>query len=107
MGDRAGVARLYSYISGSRPLGNGLYTVPCSNIPTVSFTIGGVIYNISPTLFNQGPVSQGSTQCIGGIAASNTGYWTLGDVFLRGFYSVFDLGTTGNGNRRVGFATLS
>ena len=101
------VARFYAAIPGSQSIGNGMYTVPCASIATtpISITIGGRAFTISPTLFNQGVVSVGSTQCVGGVAAAPQTkppirYWTLGDVFLQNVYSIYDMGAN-----QVGFAT--
>ncbi|KAH8085459.1 acid protease [Cristinia sonorae] len=104
IGDRVGVDKLYATIPGSQAIGKGMYTVPCADIPTVTLTIGGTAFPINPDYFNQGPVSVGSSQCVGGIVAApqttpRLKYWTVGDVFLRGVYSVFDYGAD-----RVGFA---
>ncbi|KAH8085458.1 aspartic peptidase domain-containing protein [Cristinia sonorae] len=105
IGDRVNVDKLYATIPGSRDIGGGMYTVPCASIPIITLTIGGTAIPINPDYFNQGPVSVGSSQCVGGIAAApqtsppRVRYWTIGDVFLRGVYSVFDFG-----ENRVGFA---
>ncbi|KAH8085454.1 acid protease [Cristinia sonorae] len=105
VGDRANVERFYATVPGAQAFKNGLYTVPCDNIPAVTISIGGTAFPIDPQYFNQGPVSVGSTQCVGGIVAAPTTkppmrYWSIGDVFLMNVYSIFDLGAN-----RVGFAT--
>jgi hypothetical protein len=43
--------------------------------------------------------NEGVMGCLLGFGASNAPYWLLGDVFLRGYYSVHDMD-----NDRIGFA---
>ena len=78
--------------------------VPCSAIPTVSFSFGGSEFAISPALFNLGKVT-GTANCIGALVGSDIAErasgWIIGDVFLQNVYTVFDVG-----NLRVGFAPL-
>ena len=77
---------------------------------------------ISPAVFNLGPVSQGSDRCTAGAVGNPalegrklprhipweqklttvTEFWILGDIFLRNVYSAWDVG-----NKRIGFATLA
>uniref|UniRef100_A0A7S2XET0 Peptidase A1 domain-containing protein n=1 Tax=Lotharella oceanica TaxID=641309 RepID=A0A7S2XET0_9EUKA len=47
---------------------------------------------------------QGETvvECMSGFQTLDAGFWILGDVFMRKFYTVFD-----QGNERVGFATAN
>ena len=90
IGDRKSVAALYAAIPGSKALRDGYYSIPCSAMPTVSFTFGGQAYPIAPSLFNLG--SSGSQRCVGGIVASNKfNFWVVGDVFLQNVYSQFDM----------------
>ncbi|XP_073472026.1 gastricsin-like [Aquarana catesbeiana] len=87
---------------------NGQYAVSCSNIqslPTISFTISGVSFPLPPSAY---VLQQNSGYCTIGImptylpSQNGQPLWILGDVFLRQYYSVYDLG-----NNQVGFAAAA
>ncbi|VVA91004.1 unnamed protein product [Arabis nemorensis] len=85
----------------------GMLAVDCTKIstmPTVSFTIAGRIFTLTPEEYIVklgGPLAI----CISGFTAHDVPpprgpfYWTLGDVFMGKYHTVFDYG-----NKRVGFA---
>lgn len=108
IGSTDGVSAFYAQIPGSQDasstVGAGFYTFPCdSTLPSVAFTIGGKSLDMSASL-NFGPVSDGSSDCVGSIVADSSigsEFWILGDAFMRNFYTIFDYGKS-----RVGFATL-
>ncbi|KAI0287671.1 acid protease [Russula brevipes] len=107
VGDPAGVAKLFSSISGARlapEIGEGIYTIPCSSNTPISIDVGGKKVDISSASFNLGRVDA-LDNCIAGAAAAPTltgKFWILGDVFLQNVYSAWDVE-----NRRIGFATLA
>ncbi|XP_069801438.1 gastricsin [Dendropsophus ebraccatus] len=99
-------ANLMQYI-GAQEDQNGNYAVSCGNIqslPTICFTISGVSFPLPPSAY----ILQSNGYCTVGImptylpSQNGQPLWILGDVFLRQYYSVYDLG-----NNQVGFATAA
>ncbi|KAG8634338.1 aspartic proteinase [Manihot esculenta] len=87
------------------PLGQS--AVDCgslSSMPTVSFTIGGRMFELTPPEYIL-KVGEGSeAQCISGFTALDVPpprgpLWILGDIFMGRYHTVFDYG-----NQQVGFA---
>ncbi|KAG8451071.1 hypothetical protein GDO86_003379 [Hymenochirus boettgeri] len=82
----------------------GEFIVDCNSVqslPPISFTINGVQFPIPPSAY----ILQNNGYCSVGVEVtylpSQNGqpFWILGDVFLRQYYSVFDMV-----NNRIGFA---
>ncbi|XP_030077409.1 gastricsin [Microcaecilia unicolor] len=82
----------------------GEYLVNCNNVqnlPTISFVINGVSFPLPPSAY----ILQNNGYCSVGVeetylpSQNGQPLWILGDVFLRQYYSVFDMS-----NNRVGFA---
>ncbi|KAG0706898.1 aspartic peptidase domain-containing protein [Suillus ampliporus] len=106
--DDSAAAAYYEDIPGSSSStteGITYYTIPCETIGsyTPTLTFGGRSFSVSEDTFNMGPASDGSSDCVGAIAAmSSVGFWVVGDVFLQNVYAVFDVK-----NLQVGFAELA
>ncbi|XP_028663411.1 gastricsin-like [Erpetoichthys calabaricus] len=93
---------------GVQPDENGDYTVDCnsvSSLPPLTFIMNGHHFHLEASSY---VLTSSDSYCRVGIESSKDGYrngmpfWTLGDTFIRAFYSVFD-----KGNARVGFAKLA
>ncbi|MBN3286543.1 PEPC protein, partial [Polyodon spathula] len=105
------VDELYHKI-GARANKHGDYVVDCNNLnnlPTLTFIMNGAHLHLEPSFYTLVyPVNTGERYCRLGIKASHEKYrdgkpfWTLGDTFIRQFYTVFD-----QGKAKVGFAKVA
>ncbi|KAJ3143096.1 Vacuolar protease A [Physocladia obscura] len=93
---------------GAKKNAQGQWTVECSdipNLPDISIVIGGVPHVLTGKdyVLNVGGGSLTTTEagsCVSGFMGMDLpiSIWVVGDVFLRKYYTVYDLG-----NHRVGF----
>ncbi|KAF9226049.1 Asp-domain-containing protein [Gyrodon lividus] len=97
------VAALYQAIGGTPlPTNCLLYTFPCDDVPSVSFTFSDTSFLISAETISVGPIDEDPLDCIGSIIVADVPFWVVGGAFLRNVYTVFDVA-----NERVGFAELA
>ncbi|XP_072756579.1 lysosomal aspartic protease-like [Anoplolepis gracilipes] len=68
--------------------------------PTISIVLNGKTFNLTPWNYITQEVEEGVLKCFSDLRGFNYPIWILGDVFIRSYYTVFDLG-----NNRVGFAS--
>jgi len=104
-GDVETIAR----IMGANEFTSGMYSVSCSTrLPNMEITLGS--QSQAFTLVIDGDdlkmkicIFSSQCECILGIAGMDLPepFWILGDVLMRDFYTIFDIG-----NARVGFAKL-
>ncbi|XP_062953883.1 gastricsin [Cynocephalus volans] len=95
------------HATGAQEAEYGEFLVNCNNIqnlPTFTFIINGVQFPLPPSAY----ILSNNGYCTVGVeptylsSQSSQPLWILGDIFLRSYYSVFDMG-----NNRVGFATVA
>ena len=92
--------KLAESLGARKMVKTGEYIVGCNkDLPDIELTIGGIDYSISPVdyVLADGPI------CILLMLGMDLGPeglgWILGDVFMRKYYTVFDME-----NERIGFA---
>ncbi|KIO28275.1 hypothetical protein M407DRAFT_22485 [Tulasnella calospora MUT 4182] len=102
----AAAKKFYASIPGAKDasssVGDGFYTYPCNtSLGSIAIAFGSTKYAINPADFNLGPVSEGSSLCVGGIVGDDVGgsLAIIGDEFMKNWYSVFNYST-----KSVGFA---
>lgn len=87
---------------GATPIGGGQYTVDCATVadlPTIDIRLGDKVFPLHSDDYIVQVAVNGETICLSGFLSNSEPLWILGDVFLRPYYTEFDLG-----NNRVGFA---
>ncbi|GFO17403.1 cathepsin d [Plakobranchus ocellatus] len=86
------------------------YEFDCSEVdslPDVEFLIKGKKLSLSSKDYVVKEEASGTTTCYSGffgrrrLTESSGSLWTLGQIFLRGFYTHFD-----KANHRIGFAKI-
>lgn len=95
---------------GAIPFILGEWIIVCdkiSEMPDISFDLGGKIYTLTPKDYVLQISDAGQTTCISAffefdIPPPAGPLWILGDAFMGKYYSTFDFATN-----RVGFATLA
>ncbi|KAF8266882.1 acid protease [Lactarius quietus] len=101
LGDNKTVQAFYGQIPGSKAIGSGYHSIPCSFDSEISFQFNGTSFVIEPKAFNFGTYSSDTNDCVGALVAKDElPFWVLGDAFLKTVYVEFDAG-----NKRLGFAT--
>lgn len=97
------LAEMINRFIGAKKGFGGQYTIECDQVPSLpelTLTFGGQPF----TLQGSDYILQVQNQCVSGFTGLDVPpplgpLWIIGDVFLRKYYSVYDLG-----NNRVGFA---
>uniref|UniRef100_A0A8C5SFD4 Peptidase A1 domain-containing protein n=1 Tax=Laticauda laticaudata TaxID=8630 RepID=A0A8C5SFD4_LATLA len=93
---------------GAQQNNYGEFVVNCNDLqsmPTITFIINGVYFPLTPSDFvlqNSKDYCQVAIMPTYLPSQNGQPLWILGDVFLRSYYSVYDLG-----NNRVGFAAAA
>ena len=90
-GDEATVRAIFKAVPGakdaSKTIAPGAFTVPCANMPSLSFNLGGMPITVSAATLNLGTVDQAGKTCLAGLAFNSLDFWVLGDVFMRNVYT--------------------
>nr|GAT59467.1 aspartic peptidase A1 [Mycena chlorophos] len=95
------VAEMLNAQIGATKSWNGQYTIDCAKIPTLpdlTFYLGGEPYSLSASDYVLNVQNSCMSSFTGMDIAGGT-IWIVGDVFLRKYYTVYDLGRDA-----VGFA---
>lgn len=89
------VSDFYNSFGGSYDSNQGLYVFPCDTTPSdMSVDMGGTTFTVPGSALNYQPANDGTGNCIGGIQYSQSLPGSIfGDVFMKNFFVVFNLGT--------------
>ncbi|KAJ8692390.1 hypothetical protein PTI98_009708 [Pleurotus ostreatus] len=105
------VSRLFSLIDGARLVDtSGQWAIPCDTSVPISFTFGGVSYDLQPYEYIIGPAAGNPNLCLSWPMAaplSSDGIdWQIGASFLRSVYSIFSYGINRKEPPMIGFYSL-
>jgi len=104
----AEIEKVLESVCYALPSPNGESIVNCSLIPTmpdIDIVLNGKNFTLTANDYVLQISSANQTECLSGFIGIDlppqlgTGFWILGDVFMRKFYTQFDFG-----GKRVGFA---
>lgn len=104
------IAALYAQIpnSGALSSAEGYYGYPCDTTINATITFGNQQYTLSSADFEVSEISDGvclgAFFSVGSVTSRSSLNWIVGDVFLKGVYSIFSAGSS---TARVGFASLA
>ncbi|KAJ6586724.1 aspartic peptidase domain-containing protein [Mycena sp. CBHHK59/15] len=107
------IIAFWADVPGSSPVPSlsGFYQFPCSTTLKVSVSFGGKTWPINPADMNIGPVTSGSSQCLGALYELNprspvntngSPNWVFGIAFLKNVYFILRQDPLS-----IGFAQLS
>ncbi|GJJ14012.1 hypothetical protein Clacol_008269 [Clathrus columnatus] len=107
IGPTKGVKKFYSQVPNAKVFDktNGLFSVPCSNIPQVALNFGGEDWVVNANDLNLGPTAQGSNDCVLSVVGQDFGFghtWIFGAPLMKVTYTTFDFGEL-----TIGFSRLS
>jgi len=101
------VSDIAQSVGGSYDSSTGTYSVSCSaSLPNLYFSVGDATSNHQLTIYPSSYRLNSSGTCYLALGGSNVydqynnSMWILGDVLMRDWYTVFDVGNT-----RMGFGT--
>ncbi|KAI9486452.1 MAG: aspartic peptidase domain-containing protein [Benjaminiella poitrasii] len=94
----------HKQIPGAISNGDGTWSFPCkvvNKLKPLTMKAANTVFQIPANKLFLIPISSTSTSCLSGVSTDEEegDTWILGDVFLRNFYTVFDLE-----RNRLGFA---
>jgi len=115
--------RMFPFLLAKSVFDISFYITACGTKIVITLSFGGKAWPIDPRDINLGPVSPGSSTCVGAIFDLHGGWgiqeggsiptWIIGDTFLKNVYSIFtaqpprDLGARAADVPMIGMATLS
>jgi len=76
----------------SAKLQNGYFVVACKSgsLPNINILIGDKVFPLTSSDYIMEVLLDRKPVCVLAIAPINRGFWVLGDIFLRRYYTVFD-----------------
>ncbi|KAI7890314.1 aspartic peptidase domain-containing protein [Mucor mucedo] len=96
---------IHSEIEGAVVNSDGSYSIPChlkGHLPALNINVNNFTLSVSSDDYILVPSQDDENLCLSGISGHNIhkpNHWILGDVFLKGYYTVFD-----TDKMRLGFA---